>query len=114
MSNYIILLKKNNFKKINEFIKNSNMTNTLKNKRTSVWENNDLQISIDKSIIRILIFSKTDIQYYTDILLQVEIMNKIAKEKIIDFLEKLFKKANLSYKYIELNDNDINFFVNPK
>ncbi len=41
-------------------------------------------------------------------------MNKIAKEKIIDFLEKLFKKANLSYKYIELNDNDINFFVNPK
>ncbi len=69
MSNYIILLKKNNFKKINEFIKNSNMTNTLKNKRTSVWENNDLQISIDKSIIRILIFSKTDIQYYTDILL---------------------------------------------
>lgn len=69
MSNYIILLKKNNFKKINKFIKNSNMTNTLKNKRTSVWENNDLQISIDKSIIRILIYSKNDIQYYTDILL---------------------------------------------
>ena len=45
------------------------MTNTLKNKRTSVWENNDLQISIDKSIIRILIYSKNDIQYYTDILL---------------------------------------------
>lgn len=68
MSNYIVLIKKKNLKKIIKIIENYNMVNTLKNKRTSIWENDDLQISIDKSIIRILIFSKNDIPYYKKIL----------------------------------------------
>lgn len=69
MNNYIILIKRKSLKKVNDIIKNYKMVNTLKNKRTSIWENDDLQISIDKSIIRILIFSKDDISYYTNILL---------------------------------------------
>lgn len=70
MNNYIILEKKKHIKDINQVIKRLNLTNTLKNKRTSLWENDDIEISIDKKIIRILIDSKNDIQHYTNFILQ--------------------------------------------
>lgn len=70
MNNYIILEKKKHIKDINQVIKRLNLTNTLKNKRTSLWENDDIEISIDKKIIRILIYSKNDIQHYTNFILQ--------------------------------------------
>ena len=41
-------------------------------------------------------------------------MRKMTKESIRNFLEGLFKKSNLSYKYCDLKDGDINFFVYPK
>ena len=67
MNNYIILNKRKNIEYINHKIKELKMINTLKNRRTNIWENDDLQISIDKSIIRILIFSNDDIKYYSNI-----------------------------------------------
>lgn len=70
MNNYIVLNKRKNIKHISSIIQELKLTNTLKNKRTSIWENDDLQISIDKSIIRILIYCKEDIQYYTNFILQ--------------------------------------------
>ena len=33
-----------------------------------MWENNDIEISIDKSIIRILIYNNDDIQYYNNMI----------------------------------------------
>ena len=68
MNNYITLDKRKNIKKITDIIKLLNMANTLKNKRTMVWENDDLQISIDKHIIRILIYSAEDLKRYSDLL----------------------------------------------
>lgn len=70
MNNYIILNKRKNIKRIFSIIKELNMENTLKNKRTSIWENEDLQISIDKALIRILIYSDNDIQHYSNYLLK--------------------------------------------
>ena len=70
MNNYIILNKRKNIKHIKDTIRTLNMINTLKNKRTSIWENEDLQISIDKSIIRILVFSSDDLKLYSDLLLK--------------------------------------------
>lgn len=67
MSNYITLNKKNNTKKVLKTIKQLGLRKCLKNSRTTIWENDDLQISIDKSIIRILIYSKDDISYYNSI-----------------------------------------------
>ena len=67
MNNYITLNKKNNTKKILRTIKQLGLKKCLKNSRTTIWENDDLQISIDKSIIRILIYSKDDISYYHSI-----------------------------------------------
>lgn len=67
MSNYITLSKKTNTKKVLKTIKQLGLKKCLKNSRTSIWENDDLQISIDKSIIRILIYSKDDISYYNSI-----------------------------------------------
>ena len=68
MRNYNILDKKKNIKKINKIIYDLKLTNTLKNKRTCMWENNDIEISIDKSIIRILIYNNDDIQYYNNMI----------------------------------------------
>lgn len=68
MTKYIILNKKKNIKKIQKIINNLNLSNTLKNKRTSMWENDDIQINIDKSIIRILIYSIDDVTYYSNII----------------------------------------------
>lgn len=68
MNNYITLNKKKNIKKINDIIHNLKLSNTLKNKRTSIWENEDIEISIDKSIIRILIYCNDDIQYYSNLI----------------------------------------------
>lgn len=68
MRNYIILDKKKNIKKINKIIYDLKLKNTLKNKRTCMWENNDIEISIDKSIIRILIYNNDDIQYYNNMI----------------------------------------------
>ena len=68
MSNYIILNKKKNIKKINNIIHDLKLINTLKNKRTCMWENDDVEISIDKSIIRILIYNNDDVQHYTNMI----------------------------------------------
>jgi hypothetical protein len=70
MNNYIVLDKRKNFSRISSIIKNLNLKNTLKNRRTSIWENDDLEISIDKYIIRIMIYSNEDVQYYTNFILQ--------------------------------------------
>lgn len=70
MNNYIVLNKRKNFSRISSIIKNLNLKNTLKNRRTSIWENDDLEISIDKYIIRIMIYSNEDVQYYTNFILQ--------------------------------------------
>lgn len=70
MNNYIVLDKRKNFSRIFSIIKNLNLKNTLKNRRTSIWENDDLEISIDKYIIRIMIYSNEDVQYYTNFILQ--------------------------------------------
>lgn len=67
MNNYIVLNKRKNIKHISSIIQELKLTNTLKNKRTSMWENDDVQISIDKSIIRIFIYCKEDIQRYTNL-----------------------------------------------
>ncbi len=70
MNNYIVLDKRKNFSRISSIIKNLNLKNTLKNRRTSIWENDDLEISIDTYIIRIMIYSNEDVQYYTNFILQ--------------------------------------------
>lgn len=62
MNNYIVLDKRKNFSRISSIIKNLN----LKNRRTSIWENDDLEISIDRTIIRVLIFKSKDISYYNE------------------------------------------------
>lgn len=69
MNNYIILEKRKYIKKVKENIKKLNMKLKLKNTRTAIWNNQDIQISIDKTIIRILIYSKKDIDYYSKIFL---------------------------------------------
>lgn len=70
MNNYIVLDKRKNFSRISSIIKILNLKNTLRNRRTSIWENDDLEISIDKYIIRIMIYSNEDVQYYTNFILQ--------------------------------------------
>jgi hypothetical protein len=70
MNKYIVLSKKKNLSQLYCIIKDLKLKNTLKNKRTSIWENNDLEISIDKYIIRITIYSNEDVQYYTNYILQ--------------------------------------------
>lgn len=82
MSNYITLNKKKNVKKILTLIKNSNFQKILENKRTTVWENDDLKISIDKSIIRILIYSRSDVEYYTNLFTKENFNEKIISGKI--------------------------------
>lgn len=68
MNNYIILNKKKNINKISNILNDLELKKTFKNKRTEIWENDDLQISIDKSIIRILIFSNNDVEHYKKII----------------------------------------------
>jgi len=42
-------------------------------------------------------------------------INKNKKEKIKFFLSDLFKKSNIEkFEYIDLDDDDINFFVSPR
>lgn len=72
MNNYIILNKHKNFKNILKIIHSLNLQKSFKNNRTTIWENDDLQISIDKTIIRILIFSNDDIIRYRHLFLQGE------------------------------------------
>lgn len=64
MNNYILLDKKENLKHVKSLINKLKMKKTLENYRTKIWENDDIQISIDRLIIRILIYSKKDIEYY--------------------------------------------------
>ena len=70
MNKYIVLSKKKNLSQLYCIIKDLKLKNTLKNKTTSIWENNDFEISIDKYIIRITIYSNEDVQYYTNYILQ--------------------------------------------
>ncbi len=67
MNNYIILDKKKKKKFVLKFINKANFKKTLNNKRTTIWENDHMQISIDKLIIRILIYNKNEIEYYNNI-----------------------------------------------
>ncbi len=62
---YIILNKNKNSKKIKTLIKKLNLSKCIENKRTTIWQNGDIQISIDKSIIRILIYSINDVEDYS-------------------------------------------------
>lgn len=64
MSNYIILNKRKNKKRILEIAKQLGLYNSFSNKRTTILENDDMQISIDKTIIRIFIYSCEDVAYY--------------------------------------------------
>ena len=48
MNNYIVLDKRKNFSRISSIIKNLNLKNTLKNRRTSIWENDDLEITFSE------------------------------------------------------------------
>lgn len=64
MNNYIILTKKRNQKKVRSIIKSLTLKKTLGTSRTTIWENDDLQISIDKSLIRVLVYSNSDIEEY--------------------------------------------------
>lgn len=67
MNNYIILNKKKNKKKVLSIIKELKLKKTFKNHRTILWENDDIQISIDNTIIRIIIFSIHDVKYYNNL-----------------------------------------------
>lgn len=62
---YIILNKNKNTKKMKQIIKKLNLSKSIENKRTTIWKNEDIQISIDKSIIRILIYSISDEEKYS-------------------------------------------------
>lgn len=70
MKNYIILNKRKNLKKVLKIINNLNLKKSFKNKRTTIWENDNLKVSIDNSIIRVLIYSKDDILVYTDLFIK--------------------------------------------
>jgi hypothetical protein len=69
MENYLILNKKKYKRRIQKIIKLLNLKQTLKNTRTTMFEGEDLEINIDKSIIRVLIYSKEDILKYKKIIL---------------------------------------------
>lgn len=70
MNNYIVLNKRKNIKKISKKIIQLNLYKSFKNRRTTIWENEDMQISIDKYIIRILIYSKNDFDFYKNFFIQ--------------------------------------------
>ena len=70
MNNYIVLNKRKNIKKISKKIIQLNLYKSFKNRRTTIWENEDMQISIDKYIIRILIYSKIDFDFYKNFFIQ--------------------------------------------
>lgn len=70
MNNYIILNKRKYLKHVQVIMQILALKKSFKNRRTTIWESNDIQISIDKSIIRILIFSKNDIAHYRNLFLE--------------------------------------------
>lgn len=74
MGNYIVLDKRKKIKKIKRLFDELKVYKTFKNNRTEIWENDDLQISIDKSIIRILIYSQEDIKEYINILTEGKVL----------------------------------------
>lgn len=61
----------NKTKNIYSFLEQNNLQKTFKNYRTKIWENNEIQISIDKTIIRILIFDKNKIMYYKNLISKI-------------------------------------------
>lgn len=70
MKNYITLNKRKSIRKVAEIIQKLELHTTLKNKRTTIWENNDIQISIDHTIVRICIFDIDNLQYYANLFQQ--------------------------------------------
>ncbi len=57
MSNiYINLYKHNNKTKLCDIVKNYGLNKTLSNKRTIIFENEFMKVSIDKKIIRLNIY----------------------------------------------------------
>lgn len=67
MNNYIILNKRKNKKSVYSIIENTHMKKSFKNKRTTIWESDDIQISIDRTLIRVLVYNDMDIQTYKKI-----------------------------------------------
>lgn len=67
-NNYITLKKTKN---IYSFLEQNHLQKTFKNSRTEIWENDEIQISIDKTIIRILIFDKNKIMYYKNLISKI-------------------------------------------
>lgn len=84
MGNYIILEKRKYKRQISKLIKSLNMHQCLKNSRTSVWKNQDLQISIDKYLIRILVYNISDFPYYV----------KMLNTQYGEYYEKKYQKRN--------------------
>ena len=76
MDNYIVINKKKNIGKMSKLIKNFNLHKSLKNQRTIIWENDKLHVSIDKKLIRIIIYRKDEIEHYQKILYEGGIYEK--------------------------------------
>lgn len=76
MNNYIILNKRKYIKRVHNILDKYNMEKTFKNFRTEIWENDDIQISIDRTIIRVLIFKSKDISYYNEFFRGNELFSK--------------------------------------
>lgn len=58
MSAYINICNKKPKKHIISALKNMGLNNTFSNYRTSIWENEDVHISVDRKITRILIYDE--------------------------------------------------------
>lgn len=72
MDKYIILNKRKHKKNILILLKERNGKRTFKNHRTEIWQDDKLQISFDRTIIRILILNSQDIPYYRNLILKGE------------------------------------------
>ena len=94
MNNYIILNKRKYIKRVHNILDKYNMEKTFKNFRTEIWENDDIQISIDRTIIRVLIFKSKDISYYNEFFRGKQCEKEIYDE-ITQHLINVFKGSKL-------------------
>lgn len=58
MSAYINVCNKKTKKQIYGMLQNMGLENTFSNYRTSIWENEDVHISVDRKITRILLYDE--------------------------------------------------------
>lgn len=54
MSEYVNVWNKKSKKQIYSFLKEMGLKNTFSNYRTSIWENEEVYISVDRKVTRIL------------------------------------------------------------